>query len=95
VFIPFQVGIFGKNNSFSKKSTFGFGMDSARKAAASSSTPQTSKGADLLLGLMERSDGLDTRGTPVAEFKTIPLQVYADADPVESCHCRKSRCLKL
>jgi len=84
-----------KNSKFTVKVLSGE-MDSARKTSAvSSSTPQTSKGADLLLGLMERADGLDSRGTPIAGYKAMPLPVYVNDDPVESCHCRKSRCLKL
>jgi len=69
-------------------------MDSTRKSTASSSTPQTAKGADLLLGLMERSDGLGSPA-PVVEFKAMPINVFANDDPVDNCHCRKSRCLKL
>ena len=70
-------------------------MDSTRKSTASSSTPQTAKGADLLLGLMERDDGLDNAGTPVVGYKVMPLTVFGNDDPIENCHCRKSRCLKL
>jgi hypothetical protein len=73
----------------------GCGMDNTRKAIVSSSTPQTSKGADLLIGLMERNDELTGSVTPLAEFKPISLPVYASEEPSDNCHCRKSRCLKL
>ena len=64
---------------------------------SSGATPQTSRLANLLMGLKE-SDS-DIASNSVAAMSPFPVE-YAPLNEVvenvtESCNCKKSRCLKL
>jgi hypothetical protein len=62
---------------------------------ASGSTPQSSKLANLLMGLKESEDDFVNGNTPEAPMPIGMIPLKAQEELIEACNCRKSRCLKL